>query len=136
MKLLGLLIGQGYSNCGTFDSVWHPALLHKVKCYEISGWVFGPILSFFCNIWLHVVLMVGLSKSIQLLLEFLKAPFLTLHFSYNKLMTFLMKFGALTRAKRFLPPRVALYLHISTMQPCFKYCIHVCAGLIAVTWLC
>ena len=32
----------------------------------------------------------GLHKNIQLMLEFLKAPFLVLHFSYNTLMTFLM----------------------------------------------
>ena len=32
----------------------------------------------------------SLHKNIQLMLELLKAPFLVLHFSYNKLMTFLM----------------------------------------------
>ena len=33
--------------------------------------------------------MVNLHKNIQLMLEFLKAPFLVLHFSYYTLMTFL-----------------------------------------------
>ena len=32
----------------------------------------------------------SLHKNIQLMLEFLKAPFFVLHFSYYKLMTFLM----------------------------------------------
>ena len=32
----------------------------------------------------------SLHKNIQLMLEFLKGPFLVLHFSYYKLMTFLM----------------------------------------------
>ena len=32
----------------------------------------------------------NLHKNIQLMLEFLKAPFLVLHFSYYTLMTFLM----------------------------------------------
>ena len=34
--------------------------------------------------------MEGFDKNIQLMLEFLKAPFLVLHFSYYTLMTFLM----------------------------------------------
>ena len=34
--------------------------------------------------------MESLHKNIQLMLEFLKAPFLVLHFSYSTLMTFLM----------------------------------------------
>ena len=37
----------------------------------------------------------GLHKNIQLMLEFLKAPFLVLHFSYNTLMTFLMMLSAI-----------------------------------------
>ena len=37
----------------------------------------------------------GLHKNIQLMLEFLKVPFLVLHFSYNTLMTFLMMLSAI-----------------------------------------
>ena len=37
----------------------------------------------------------SLRNKIQLILEFLKAPFLVLHFSYNTLMTFLMMFSVI-----------------------------------------
>ena len=35
--------------CNTFDRVWYPGLLHKLKSYGISGWVFGLISSFLSN---------------------------------------------------------------------------------------
>ena len=57
-----------------FDRVWHAGLLHKLRSYGISGQIFGLILH----------------KNIQLMLEFLKGPFLVLHFSYYTLMTFLI----------------------------------------------
>ena len=73
-----------------FDRVWHAGLLHKRKSYAISGQIFGRI-SFFSVIdgfkWFW---MGSLQKNIQLIMEFLKAPFLVLHFSYYTLMTFLM----------------------------------------------
>ena len=68
-----------------FDRVWHTGLLHKFKSYGISLLLlFSVIDSFqwFCNGSLH--------KNIQLLLEFLKVPFLALHFPYYILMTLLM----------------------------------------------
>ena len=65
-----------------FDRVWH-ADLHTPKSYEISGHIFGLISSFLSN--RHI-----LHKNIQLTLEFLKAPFLPLHFSCYIFMTFLM----------------------------------------------
>ena len=33
----------------TFDRVWHAGLLYKLKSYEISGQMFGLILSFLSN---------------------------------------------------------------------------------------
>ena len=39
-----------------FDRVWHDGLLHKLKSYEISGQIFGLILSFLSNRRLRVVL--------------------------------------------------------------------------------
>ena len=36
--------------------VWHAGLLHKLKSYGISGWVFGLIFSFLSNRRLRVVL--------------------------------------------------------------------------------
>ena len=38
-----------------FDRVWHASLLHKLKCYGISGQIFGLISSFLSNRWLRVV---------------------------------------------------------------------------------
>ena len=58
----------------TFDRLRHDHLLHKLKSHGISGWVFSLILSFLSNIRLWVVLD---CKSIQSMLEFLKAPILS-----------------------------------------------------------
>ena len=73
----------------TFDRVWHAGLLHKRKSYGISGQIFGLIFSFLSNRGLEWFWMESLHRNIQLMLEFLKAPFLVLHFSYYKLMNFL-----------------------------------------------
>ena len=73
-----------------FDRVWDAAILHKLKSNEISGQIFGHISSFPSNRRLRWFWMGSLHKNIQLMLEFLKAPYLVLHFSYYTLMTFLM----------------------------------------------
>ena len=72
-----------------FDRVWHAGLLHKLKSYGISGQIFGLILLFSVMDSFEWFWMESLHKNIQLILEFLKAPFLVLHFSYYTLMTFL-----------------------------------------------
>ena len=73
-----------------FGRVWHAGLLQKLKSYGISGQIFG-LISFFSVIDdLEWFWMESLHKNIQLTWEFLKAPFLVLHFSYYTLMTFLM----------------------------------------------
>ena len=65
-------------------------LLHKLKSYGISGQIFGLISSFLSNRQLRVVLDGKSSQEyIQLMLEFVKAPSLILHFSYYTLMTLL-----------------------------------------------
>ena len=64
-----------------FDRVWHAGLLHKLKSYKTSGQIFGLISSFLSNRQLWVVLDGKCSQNIQLMLEFIKAPFLVLHFS-------------------------------------------------------
>ena len=66
-----------------FVKVWHAAVVHKLKFYGISGQIFCLISSFLTNRRLQVVL------NGKLLLEFLKPPFLVLHFSYYRLMSFL-----------------------------------------------
>ena len=52
--------------------------------------MFGLISSFLSNRQLQVILDGKFHKNIQLMLEFLKATFMVLHFSYYILMTFLM----------------------------------------------
>ena len=69
-----------------FDRVWHAGILHKLKSYAISGQIFGLISSFHVFKWFR---MEGPHKNIQLVLEFVKAPFLVLQFSCYTLMTFL-----------------------------------------------
>ena len=39
-----------------FDRVWHAGLFYRLKCYGISGQVFGLISSFLSNRHLRVVL--------------------------------------------------------------------------------
>ena len=81
-------VGLGISKA--FGRVWHAGLLHRLKAYGISGQMFGLLSSFLSNRWLQVVLDATSSQEYQLMLEFLKAPFLALHFSYYALMTFLI----------------------------------------------
>ena len=70
-----------------FDRVWHAGLCHKLKSYGISGQIrpYFSVIDNFEWFWME-----SLHKNIQLMQEFLKAPFLILHFSYYTLMTFLM----------------------------------------------
>ena len=74
-----------------FDRVWHAILLHKLKSHGISGQIFGLISFFFLVIdgfeWFW---MESPHKNIQLMLKFLKGPFLVLHFSCCIIMSFLM----------------------------------------------
>ena len=73
--------GIAFKISTTFDKVWHAGLLHKLLFSVIDGF------EWFCMGSLH--------KNIQLILEFLKAPFLVLHLSYYKLMTFLIILSAI-----------------------------------------
>ena len=74
-----------------FDRVEHAGLFHKPKSYGLSGQIFGLISSFLINRQLRseCLWMESLHKNIQLMLEFLKAPFLVLLFSCYTLTTFL-----------------------------------------------
>ena len=42
--------------CKTFDRVWHAGILHKLKCYGVSGQIFRLISFFLSNKQLRVVL--------------------------------------------------------------------------------
>ena len=64
-----------------FDRVWHAGLLHKLKFCEFLLFSVIDVSEWF---WVE-----SFDKDIQLMVEFLKAPFLVLHFSCYILMTFL-----------------------------------------------
>ena len=81
-----------------FDRVWHADLLHKRKSYGISGQIFGLISSFLSNRQLEWFWMESLLKNIQLMREFLKGPFLVLHFNYYTLMTLLMMLSVILQS--------------------------------------
>ena len=97
-----------------FDSVWNVGLLHKLKPLGISGQVFGLTSSFFINDGLQGFWIGSLHKNIQLMLEFLKGPFLVLRFSYYTLMTFLMMlFGILLYMLMILLSILSLISHLT-----------------------
>ena len=69
---------------------WSPSHADSIKSYGISDRVYGlfnhsSVINGFE--WFSMAI---LSKNIQLMLEFLKAPFFVLQFSYSALMTFLV----------------------------------------------
>ena len=104
IELLGLLNKSGATQAQAFDiskafsRAWHAGLLHKCKSYGISGKIFDLIVSFLTNRWVWLGLVGKHHKNIQLMLEFLKAPFLILHFSYYTLMTFLMMLSVILQS--------------------------------------
>ena len=63
-----------------FHSAGHAGFLYKLTSYGILGQIFGLISSFLTNRLLRVVLDGKFHKNIQLMLQFLKALFLVLHF--------------------------------------------------------
>ena len=71
------------------DRVWHAGLFHKYvmefHVRYLALFCLFSVIDSFKSIWME-----SLHKNIQLMLEFLKAPFLVLHFSYYTLMAFLM----------------------------------------------
>ena len=72
----------GFDISKVFDRVWCAGLLQKLKS---SLFLLSSVTDGFKWFWMG-----NLHKNIQLMPEFLKAPFLVLHFFYYTLMTFLM----------------------------------------------
>ena len=74
----------------TFDRVWHAGLLYKLKSYGISVQMFGLFVLFTVIEGMEWFLSEKIHKNIQLIPEFLCAPFLILHFSYYTLMILML----------------------------------------------
>ena len=72
------------------DRVWYAGLIHKHKSYGISGQILALFLLFSVIGSFEWFWMGSLHKNINLMQEFLNAPFLVLYFSYYTLMTFLL----------------------------------------------
>ena len=72
------------------DKVWHASLLPCLRLMEFQVRYLVLFLLFSVIDGFEWFWMGSLQENIQLMLEFLKAPFLVLHFSYYVLMTFLM----------------------------------------------
>ena len=70
--------------------VQHAGLIHKLKSYGISGQIFGLFFLFSLIDSFEWLWMESLHKNIQLMLEFLKTPFLVLYFSCYTLVAFMM----------------------------------------------
>ena len=81
-----------------FGRVWHAGLLHKLKSYEIQVRYLALVLLFSVIDDFEWFWMESLDKNIQLMWEFLKAPFLVQHFSYYTLMTFLMMLSVIMQS--------------------------------------
>ena len=73
-----------------FDRVWHAGLLHNLSLMKFQVRYLALFLLFSVIDDFEWFWMKSLHKNIQLMREFLKAPFLVLHFSYYTSMTFLM----------------------------------------------
>ena len=73
-----------------FNRVWHASHLHKLSLMEFQVRYLALSLLFSVIDGFEWFWMGNLRKNIQLMLEFLKAPYLVLRFSYYTLMTFLM----------------------------------------------
>ena len=76
LRLLELFVALSISKA--FDRVWRVVLLHKLNSHGIAG------MYFLSNWQLQMVLDGKSSEEIKLMLKFLIAPFLGLHFSYCK----------------------------------------------------
>ena len=71
-----------------FERVWHADISHKLKCYGISGQIFGLISSFLSNRRLRVVLDGKFSQEYKVN-SGISLLILVLQFSYYTLTTFL-----------------------------------------------
>ena len=85
-----------------FDRVWHAGLLHKLSLIEfqvryLALFLLFSVIGSFEWFWME-----SLCKNVQLMLEFLKAPFLVLHFSCYTLMTFLTMLSVILLSMRMI----------------------------------
>ena len=101
IEMLGLLAGLGLLELWhliylvAFDRVWHAGFLHKLSLIEfqvrcLALFLLSSVIDGFNWFWME-----SLHRNIQLMLEFLKSPFLVLNFSCSTLMTFLTIFSVI-----------------------------------------
>ena len=85
-----------------------------IKSHGISGQIIQVtyISSFLSNRQFWVVQFLSVPKNIQLMLDFLKAPFLVLHFSYYTLMTFLMMLSVILLSKLMILFIISVIRHL------------------------
>ena len=95
-----------------FDNVWHAGLLHNLESYGISGQIFGLISANLSNRRVRVVLDGKSLQEYPVKQEFLKAPFLVLHFSCYTLMTFRMLSVILLSVLMILISTLSLIRHL------------------------
>ena len=94
-ELLGLLTGLGLlktliyprlsTECGMMVFFTNLGLMEFQVRYYLALFLFFSVMDSFRWFWME-----SLQKNIQLMLLFLKAPYLVVHFSYYTLMTFLI----------------------------------------------
>ena len=73
-----------------FDRVWQPVFFTNLSLMEFQVRYLALSLLFSVSDYFKWFWVGSLHKNIQLMLEFLEAPFLLLHFSYFRLIAFLM----------------------------------------------
>ena len=86
----GATQGVALETSKAFDRVWDTGLFTKLSLMEfqircLALFLLFSVIDGFVWFWMG-----SLSRTIQLMLEFLEAPFLVLHFSHYTLMTFLI----------------------------------------------
>ena len=101
LKVVSDRNGRVLNRCGTtravaldiskaFENIWYAGLLHKLSLVESRVRYLALFRLFSVIDGLEWFWMGSLQKNIQLMLEFLKAPFFVQHVSYYTLITFLM----------------------------------------------
>ena len=100
--------------------MWHADLLHKLKSYEFRVGHLALFCLFSAVNGFEWFWMGSFCKSIQLMLEFLKVPFLVPQLPYYILMTFLMMLSVILLSMVMIPhSTISVIRHLQSFS---KYC--------------